>query len=104
MKADLEQASWCLLVNVTGERYYGSFEVMSLNERKYYRERTYLQRAGYFGKTAQQGEKMFVYPIHRGTLGKDWGNPTGRTECRYPDHKGKQTCAGEKLQSVGVRR
>ena len=33
MKADLEQASWCLLVNVTGERYYGSFEAMSLNER-----------------------------------------------------------------------
>ena len=28
MKADLEslkeKASWCLLVNVTGERYYGS--------------------------------------------------------------------------------
>ena len=31
-----------------------------------------LQRAGYFGKTAQQGEKMFVCPIHRATLGKDW--------------------------------
>ena len=29
---------------------------------------------------------------------------TGRTECRYPDHKGKQTSAREKLQSVGVRR
>jgi len=45
MKADVEslkeKASWCLLVNVTGERYYGSFEAMSLNERKYYRERTY---------------------------------------------------------------
>ena len=51
-----------------------------------------LQRAGYFGKTAQQGEKMFVCPIHRANLGKDWGNLTGRTECRYPDHKGKQTC------------
>ena len=63
-----------------------------------------LQRAGYFGKTAQQGEKMFVCPIHRANLGKDWGNPTGRTERRYPDHRGKQTCAGEKLQSVGVRR
>ena len=60
-----------------------------------------LQRAGYFGKTAQQGEKMFVCPIHRATLGKDWGNPTGRTECRYPDHKGKQTGAGEKLQCRG---
>ena len=62
-----------------------------------------LQRAGYFGKTAQQGEKMFVCPIHRATLGKDWGtcNPTGRTECRYPDHKGKQTCAGEKLECRG---
>ena len=48
-----------------------------------------LQRAGYFGKTAQQGEKMFVCPIHRATLGKDWGNPTGHTECRYPDHKGQ---------------
>ena len=60
-----------------------------------------LQRAGYFGKTAQQGEKMFVCPIHRATLGKDWGNPTGRTECRYPDHKRKQTFAGEKWQSVG---
>ena len=43
-----------------------------------------LQRAGYFGKTAQQGEKMFVCAIHRANLGKDWGNPTGRTECRYP--------------------
>ena len=43
-----------------------------------------LQRAGYFGKTAQQGEKMFICPIHRATLGKNWGNPTGRTECRYP--------------------
>ena len=63
-----------------------------------------LQQAGYFGKTAQQGEKMFVCPIHRATLGKDWGNPTGHTESRYPIHKGKQTCAGEKLQSVGVRR
>ena len=35
---------------------------------------------------------MFACPIHRANLGKDWGNPTGRTECRYPDHKGKQTC------------
>ena len=26
-----------------------------------------LQRAGYSGKTAQQGEKMFVCPIHRAT-------------------------------------
>ena len=43
-----------------------------------------LQGARYFGKTAQQGEKMFVCPIHRANLGKDWGNPTGRTECRYP--------------------
>ena len=38
MKADLEslkeQPSWCLLVNVTGERYYGSFEVMSLKRKK----------------------------------------------------------------------
>ena len=38
MKADLEslkeQASWCLLVNVTGERYYGSFEAMSLKRKK----------------------------------------------------------------------
>ena len=37
MKADLEslkeKASWCLLVNVTGERYYGSFEAMLLTER-----------------------------------------------------------------------
>ena len=45
MKADLEslkeQASWCLLLNVKGERYYGSFEAMTPNERKYYRERTY---------------------------------------------------------------
>ena len=49
-----------------------------------------LQLAGYF---AQQGKKMFVCPIHRANLGKDWGNPTGRTECRYPGHKGKQTCA-----------
>ena len=63
-----------------------------------------LQQAGYFGKTAQQGEKMFVCPIHSATLKKDWGNPTGRTEYRYPDHKRKHTCAGEKLQSVGVRR
>ena len=61
-----------------------------------------LQRAGYFGKTAQQGEKMFVCPIHRANLGKDWGNPIGRTECRYPDHKGKHTCA-ETWQSVEVR-
>ena len=44
---------------------------------------------------SQQGEKMFVCPIHRANLGKDWGNPTGRTECRYPEHKGKQTRAGE---------
>ena len=29
-----------------------------------------LQRAGYFGKTAQQGEKMFVCPIHRANLGR----------------------------------
>ena len=36
-----------------------------------------LQQAGYFGKTAQQGEKMIVCPIHRATLGKDWGNPVG---------------------------
>ena len=27
-----------------------------------------LQLAGYFGKTAQQGEKMFVCPIHRANL------------------------------------
>ena len=51
-----------------------------------------LQRAGYLDKTAQQAEKMFVCPRHRANLGKDWGNPTGRTACRYPDHKGKQTC------------
>ena len=52
----------------------------------------------------EQGEKIFVHPIHRATLGKDWGNPTGLTESRYPDHNGKHTCDGEKLQSVGVRR
>ena len=52
-----------------------------------------LQLAGYFAKTAQQGEKMFVCPIHRANLGKDWGNPTGRTVCRYPDRKGKHSCA-----------
>ena len=52
-----------------------------------------LQLAGYFGKTAQQGEKMLVCPIHRANLGKYRGNPTGRTECRYPDHKRKHTCA-----------
>ena len=44
---------------------------------------------------SQQGEKMFVCLIHRANLGKDWGNPTGGTECRYPEHKGKQTRAGE---------
>ena len=51
-----------------------------------------LQRAGYFDKNAQQVEKMFVCPRHRANLGKGWGNPTGRTACRYPDHQGKQTC------------
>ena len=51
-----------------------------------------LRRAGYFDKSAQQVEKMFVCPRHRANLGKDWGNQTGRTACRYPDHKGKQTC------------
>ena len=68
MKADLEslkeQASWCLLVNVTGERYYGSFEAMSLKRKKILqRANLILQRAAYFGKTAQQGEKIFVCPI-----------------------------------------
>ena len=43
-------------------------------------------------ENAQQVEKMFVCPRHRANVGKDWGNPTGRTACRYPDHKGKQTC------------
>ena len=47
-----------------------------------------LQRAGYFGKTAQQGEKMFVCPIHRATLGKDCG----------------KTLVPVKSYSVGVRR
>ena len=96
----------CLLVNVAGERYYGSFEAMPLylTKENITESELTLQQAGYFGKTAQQGENMFVCPIHRATLRRDWGNPTGRTECRYSDHKGKQTCAGEKLQSVGVRR
>lgn len=49
-----------------------------------------LLRAGYFSKTAQQVENMFVCPRHRANLGKDWGNQTGRTACQYPDHKGKQ--------------
>ena len=97
MKADLEslkeQASWRLLVNVTAECYYGSFEAMSLNERKYYRE-------GILIKLPNKVKKCLYV---RANLGKDWGNPTGRTECRYPEHKGKQTCAGEKWQSVGVR-
>ena len=49
-----------------------------------------LLRAGYFSKTAQQVENMFVYPRHRANLGKDWGNQTGRTACQYPVHKAQQ--------------
>lgn len=43
-----------------------------------------LQRAGYFGKIAQKVEKMFECPRHRESLGKERGNPSGRTACRYP--------------------
>lgn len=64
-----------------------------------------LQRAGYFDKNAQQVEKMFVCPRHRANLGKDWGNPTGRTACRYPDHKGKQTCVkNDRVVTVKIAR
>ena len=97
MKADLEslkeKASWCLLVNVRGERYSRlDSRRCHLTKENITESELTLQRAGYFGKTAQQSEKMFVCPIHCTNLGKDWGNPTGRTECRYPDHKGKHTC------------
>ena len=62
MKADLEslkeQASWCLLVNVTGERYYGSFEAMSLKRKKI------LQRTNFIlVKLPNKVKKIFVCPI-----------------------------------------
>ena len=49
---------------------------------------------------------MFVCPRHgRANLGKDWGNPTGRTACRYPDHKGKQTCVkSDRVVTVKIAR
>ncbi|KAL9960337.1 hypothetical protein ACROYT_G033784 [Oculina patagonica] len=64
-----------------------------------------LLRAGYFSKTAQQVENMFVCPRHRANLGKDWRNQTGRTACHYPDHKGKQkSVKSDRVVTVKIAR
>ena len=78
---------------------------MSLNERNITESELILQRAGYFDKTAQQVEILFVCPRHRANLGKDWGNLTGCTACRYPDRKGKQSCAkSDRVVTVKIAR